>query len=387
MADKKESLLDKVNRLKKTYQSIEKPVFTSSGMVNFDAILGGGIPRGAIVLHSSDNGLGKSTIALDTSYSYCEKGLKVLWLDFEGSLNESLMDGVGISKFDINKNPNGTFIPFRVHTFVDCETMFNEFIGLVDLIVVDSATAILTEKMEEGSVEDYNIGAQARVMGNLLRKYKSKFVKTGTSMILINQVRANLDSLMAGGGDKEAGGKALKFFSDYRLIMKKAKDGDLVRTENTAAGEIKIPYGVICNIWAEKNRFARPFIKLPVSIIFGRGVSNDSAYLSYLERYDFVKKGGAGWYDINVPGVECTLDGEVKTRLQGEEKLHKLIAENSGKIRKFIESRGGISLLMTDPNKVDYVTDEEKMSTGYEEGDEKGYEKELGEEELIVIDE
>ena len=105
-----------------------------------------------------------------------------------------------------------------------------------------------------------------------------------------------------------------------------------------------------------------------------------------MERYEFVKKGGAGWYDINVPGIEFTLDGEVKTRIQGEEKLYKLVAENSNKIKKFIESRGGISLLMSDPNKVDFVTDEEKMSTGYEEGDEKGYEEELGEP-LIVIEE
>ena len=260
----------KIAELSKQYHSIGEVDFTRSGSVVLDAILGGGIPKGVFILWSAENGCGKSTGSLHISRVYCMQGKRVLYLDYEGGVNTSQIDGMGLTDFlyDQVKNPNGPFILFQVQTYKDAEKILDTLMTDVDLVVIDSATAMLTEKVKGSSSEDALPGVDSRVMSNFLKKYKAEAVRHGVTWIIINQMRTKI-SFMGATGDVEAGGNALKFYPDIRLQMKKAFKGSLEREEETATGKQKVPFGAICTIWATKNRYERPGIPLNLAIIFG----------------------------------------------------------------------------------------------------------------------
>ena len=328
----------KIAELSKQYHSIGEVDFTRSGSVVLDAILGGGIPKGVFILWSAENGCGKSTGSLHISRVYCMQGKRVLYLDYEGGVNTSQIEGMGLTDFlyDQVKNPNGPFILFQVQTYKDAEKILDTLMTDVDLVVIDSATAMLTEKVKGSSSEDALPGVDSRVMSNFLKKYKAEAVRHGVTWIIINQMRTKI-SFMGATGDVEAGGNALKFYPDIRLQMKKAFKGSLEREEETATGKQKVPFGAICTIWATKNRYERPGIPLNLAIIFGKGISNEYAYYDFLTNDGSVAKSGA-WYKINVGGVS--------TQVHGVNKVIDWINENKDLVREHISNNGGYKLLL-----------------------------------------
>ena len=328
----------KIAELSKQYHSIGEVDFTRSGSVVLDAILGGGIPKGVFILWSAENGCGKSTGSLHISRVYCMQGKRVLYLDYEGGVNTSQIEGMGLTDFlyDQVKNPNGPFILFQVQTYKDAEKILDTLMTEVDLVVIDSATAMLTEKVKGSSSEDALPGVDSRVMSNFLKKYKAEAVRHGVTWIIINQMRTKI-SFMGATGDVEAGGNALKFYPDIRLQMKKAFKGSLEREEETATGKQKVPFGAICTIWATKNRYERPGIPLNLAIIFGKGISNEYAYYDFLTNDGSVAKSGA-WYKINVGGVS--------TQVHGVNKVIDWINENKDLVREHISNNGGYKLLL-----------------------------------------
>ena len=340
---KVEDLKSKVAVLSKTYKSIGEPEFTKSGSVVFDALLGGGIPKGVFILWSAENGCGKSTGSLHISKSYCVQGKKVLYLDYEGGVNKAQLDTMGLLKYlySAETNPDGTFILYQVQTYKDAEAILDSIMINVDLVVIDSATAMLTEKVKGASSEDILPGQDSRVMSIFLKKYKAEAVRNGISWIIINQMRTKI-SFLGQTGDVEAGGNALKFYPDIRLQMKRAYKGVLEREEETATGAQKIPFGALCTIWAVKNRYARPMIPLALALIFGRGISNEYAYSDFLTNKGCIKKDGS-WYYISI--------GTEKIKVQGMNKVIDWIKENKDIVKDFIKSCGGYQLIIneTDP--------------------------------------
>jgi predicted ATP-dependent serine protease len=99
MDDETKELQKSLKELSETYKSISKTEFVKSGSVVLDALLGGGIPKGVFILWSAANGCGKSTGALHVSRSYCLQGKHVLYLDVEGGVNDSQIDGMGLREF------------------------------------------------------------------------------------------------------------------------------------------------------------------------------------------------------------------------------------------------------------------------------------------------
>ena len=140
-------IFKKVEALAKTYKMIDEPVFIRTGSIVLDALLGGGVPRGTFILWSSGAGIGKSTAALHICRSYCSQGLKVLYLDYEGGVNDNQLRGIGVSRFmyDPKKNPSGNLFIFRAYTFADAEEFLDSLLDEVDLVVFDSITAMLPE--------------------------------------------------------------------------------------------------------------------------------------------------------------------------------------------------------------------------------------------------
>lgn len=361
------SLKDKIQKLNQTYKSVGDPEFTKTGSVVLDALLGGGVPKGCFILWSSQSGIGKSTGSLYISLSYCVQGKKVLYLDYEGGVNQNQLEGIGLTKYqyDPKHNPNGTFFIYRVHTFADAETFLDLLLEEMDLVVIDSVTAMLPSKLQEKSVEDVQPGVQARIMASLLLKYKAKSMINGTTWIMINQVRTHI-RFVGQTTEEEAGGNALKFYADYRILMKKAYKGDLEKTEMTAKGPVKVPYGALNEIWCIKSRYSRPFIPLNLAIIFGKGISNIYAYKEFLDLKGCISKSGS-WYEVEISGQ--------KFRCQGEQKVLDWIQENKDLVRQFISENGGYKLLMNESEQVIAGTlDDDTGGTSYnpEDYDENG---------------
>lgn len=344
MSDIKE-MQKKIAELSKQYHSIGEVEFTRSGSVVIDAILGGGIPKGVFILWSAENGCGKSTGSLHISRVYCMQGKKVLYLDYEGGVNTSQIEGMGLSSFlyDSVKNPDGPFILFQVQTYKDAETILDKLMIDVDLVIIDSATAMLTEKVKGSSSEDTLPGVDSRVMSNFLKKYKAEAVRNGVTWIIINQMRTKI-SFMGATGEVEAGGNALKFYPDIRLQMKKAFKGTLEREEETATGKQKVPFGAICTIWATKNRYERPGIPLNLAIIFGKGISNEYAYYDFLFNDGSVTKSGA-WFNIKVGGIEA--------KAHGVSQVIDWINEHKDLVREHINTNGGYKLLLNKEESMD----------------------------------
>lgn len=335
---KVEDLKSKVEALSKLYNSVGIPEFTKSGSVVFDALLGGGIPKGVFILWSAENGCGKSTGALHISKSYCVQGKKVLYLDYEAGVNHAQLNTMGLLSYlyDPKTNPDGQFFMYQVQTYKDAERILDEIMPMVDLVVIDSMTAILTEKVKGASSEDVLPGQDSRVMSIFLKKYKAEAVRNGVTWIMINQMRTKI-RFIGVTTDEEAGGNALKFYPDIRLQMKKAYKGVLERDEETATGKQKVPFGALCTIWAVKNRHARPHIPLSLAIIFGKGISNEYAYYDFLSSKNNIKKEGA-WYTIKL--------GDVTDKMQGINKVITWIKEHKVEVRDYIKNNGGFKLLV-----------------------------------------
>ena len=137
MSDSNE-LRKKVAKLSKEYKSLSSAEFTRSGSVVLDAILGGGIPKGVFITWSAENGCGKSTGALHISRLYCMQGKKVLYLDYEGGVNESQINSMGLSEYvNSNDNPDGPLYIYQVQTYKDGEKFLDELMEYMDLVVID----------------------------------------------------------------------------------------------------------------------------------------------------------------------------------------------------------------------------------------------------------
>lgn len=371
-------ILKKAKEISKQYASVDNPEFIKSGSVVFDALLGGGIPRGAMIAWASDSGCGKSTGALFISASYCAQGHKVLYLDFEGGVNKSQLDNMGLSKelFNEKENPDGKFFCYQVCTYRDAETVVDSLMSEVDLVIIDSATAMLTEKVASESAEKALPGRDSMVMSTFLKKYKAEVRKQGCTWIIINQMRTKI-RFIGMTTDEEAGGNALRFYPDIRIMMKKQKGGSLDKEETTGFGSDTVPFGVKNDIWCTKSRYSRPFVKLPLTIIFGYGVSNSYAYYDKLLSDGIIVKEGS-WYSINIPGRESA-------RLQGQIRVIDFIEKNTSAVRDYIKGAGGIKLLARSlsENEVEMYGEDGIEYEGVELNEDGNYVTEDG----IVVDE
>jgi len=196
-----------------------------------------------------------------------------------------------------------------------------------DLIVVDSETSILADKLQGESILTMEPGIKARLSSNFLIKYKGWARKSKVTFVFINQMRVKISFIPGQTVEDSAGGSALKFYCDYRIRMRRV--GDLVREEQTMSGLKKVVYGIECAVWTIKNREVRSHIELNFPIIFGRGVSNLQMLKGILVGADLVTSAGS-YFKISIPGV---FEGNV----QGNKGLFDFIKVNKLKIESYIK--------------------------------------------------
>lgn len=329
------SFKDKANKLAKKFPVADETLFYPSGSVIFDAVLGGGIPAGTYIELASESGLGKTTASLHFCKMVCSIGKGAIYLDYEQAVNKSQLDGIGLSEYK-----DESFFLYQPVTYKDGEEIINKLADEEDLayIVVDSITSMLPESMRDKSVENIQPALQARLASKFLLKYKYLARKNNVTFIFINQTRYSLN-FRGTSSIKAAGGQAQKFFADIRLMMSKKKQ--LTKKQQTLEGETDVPYGADVGLWATKNRYERPFIEAVATIIFGKGLSNLTAYYRWLKKQGLINHKGAGYYEIFL-GSE---DGEAVDQVRGENNIIGWIKDNSQMVKDYIEENGGFLLV------------------------------------------
>lgn len=279
--------------------SADIPVIPT-GSVSLDAALGvGGIPRGRVIEIFGPESSGKTTLALHViSESQRQKGVAA-FVDAEHALDPIYAGklGVNVEELLISQPDTGEQALEIVEHLVRSNA--------VDVIVIDSVAALTPKAEIDGEMGDAQMGLQARLMSQALRKLTAAISKSKTSVIFINQIRQKI-GIMFGNPETTTGGNALKFYASLRLDIRK-KDSIKEGTD---------VIGTRTKVRVVKNKVAPPFKETEFDIIYGEGISKEGDLLDVGERYKLIEKSGA-WYSYKGERIG-----------QGRENARKYLKEN-----------------------------------------------------------
>ncbi|MBQ3306478.1 recombinase RecA [Candidatus Saccharibacteria bacterium] len=270
-----------------------------SGSLSLDLALGGGYPKGRIIEIYGPESSGKTTLALHAIAEIQKQGGQAAFIDAEHALDPAYAKKIGVKTEDllISQPDNGE------QALEICETLVRS--GAVDLIVVDSVAALVPQAEIDGDMGDAQMGLQARLMSQAMRKLTGIISKSKATVIFINQIRMKI-GVMFGNPETTTGGNALKFYASVRMDIRRIgqiKDGDNVSGNRT---RVKIV----------KNKIAAPFRVAEFDIMYNEGISKTGDILDLAVANGVIEKSGAF----------LKYGGE--TLGQGRENVKKLLAED-----------------------------------------------------------
>lgn len=288
-ADKEQALAQALAQIEKKHgkgtvmrmgdKSIERPPVISTGCIDIDYALGiGGVPRGRIVEIFGPESSGKTTIALHIVAEAQKAGGTAAFIDAEHALDPIYAKNLGV---DIN-NLLISQPDYGEQALEVAEELARSC--ALDVIVIDSVAALVPKSELEGTMEELQVGMQARLMSKGLRKLAGTISKTNCTLIFINQLREKIGVMFA-NPETTTGGRALKFFASIRIDVRKT---DAIKNGQELVGnrtKVKIV----------KNKLAPPFKSAEFDIIYGEGISRIGSVLDMATNYKIITRSGT-WY-------------------------------------------------------------------------------------------
>jgi recombination protein RecA len=290
--DKKKALETALGQIEKAFgkgsvmllgnKEVQEIETISTGSLSLDMALGvGGVPKGRVIEIFGPESSGKTTLTLHIVAECQKQGGTAAFVDAEHALDSVYAKklGVDIDKLIVSQPDTGEQALEITDTLVRS--------GAVDIVIIDSVAALVPKSEIEGEMGDAQMGAQARLMSQALRKLTGSISKTHCTVIFINQIRQKI-GVMFGNPETTTGGNALKFYASVRL--------DIRRT-----GAIKDKEDVIGNLTrvkVVKNKVAPPFKQVDFEIIYGEGISRIGEVIDIGVAKGFIEKAGS-WFSYN----------------------------------------------------------------------------------------
>ena len=260
-------------------QPIKNIPCISTGSMVVDHVLGvGGIPRGRVTEIFGPESSGKTTLALHVIAEAQKAGGHAALIDAEHAFDPKYGKALGI-KIDelLISQPDSGEQALEI-----AETLIRS--AALDVVVIDSVAALVPRAELDGEMGDAQVGLQARLMSQALRKLTGVVNRTHTSVIFINQLRDKI-GVMFGNPETTTGGKALKFYASVRIDIRRI--GAIKKGEDVIGNRTKVKI--------VKNKVAPPFKTCEFNIMYGQGISRIAELLDLAVQFDIVEKRGS-WY-------------------------------------------------------------------------------------------
>ena len=264
-----------------------------TGALTLDLALGGGLPKGRIIEIYGPESSGKTTLALHAIAEAQKQGGVAAFVDAEHALDPVYAGALGVNIDDllVSQPDTGEAALEIVDQLVRSSA--------IDLVVIDSVAALVPRAEIEGEMGDSQVGLQARLMRQALRKITGNIGKSGCTVIFLNQLRLKI-GVTYGNPETTTGGNALKFYASVRL--------DIRRIQTLKKGNDQ--FGIRVKVKVAKNKVAPPFRIAEFDIIFGEGISILGCLLDIAEEHDIVVRKGA-WYSFEGSNVAQGRDNTI----------------------------------------------------------------------------
>ena len=279
----------------------------STGSISLDIALGiGGLPKGRIIEIYGPESSGKTTLALHVVAEVQKKEGICAFVDAEHALDPGYAKklGVNLDELLISQPDTGE------QALEITETLVRS--GAVSLVVVDSVAALTPRSELEGDMGDAQVGAQARLMSQAMRKLTGSISRSNCMVIFINQIRMKI-GVMFGSPETTTGGNALKFYASVRLDIRRIgalKDRDEVIGNSTRVKVVK-------------NKVSPPFKQVEFDIMYGEGISKVGEIIDLGVKFDIIEKSGA-WFSYGDERIGQGRENAKKFLIDNHEIAHEI---------------------------------------------------------------
>ncbi len=250
-----------------------------TGSIGLDWALGiGGVPRGRIIEIFGPESSGKTTLSLHIIAEAQKKGGICAFIDAEHALDPEYAKRLGVKTDDLLVSQPDT----GEQSLEITESLVRS--GKIDVVVVDSVAALTPKDEIEGEMGQQQMGKQARLMSQALRKLTAITSKSKTLIIFINQIRMQI-GVMFGNPETTTGGKALKFYTSVRLDIRRI--AQIKKGEEVVGGRVRVK--------VVKNKVAAPFKATEFDLMYNEGISREGELIALGEKYGIVGKSGSSY--------------------------------------------------------------------------------------------